>query len=165
MTPPLPHCPDHFAALGLERSARLEETALRQAYFSAQRASHPDYATSPPQREAMERRSAEINDAYRTLRDPMQRLFHLLALQGHDVQSEDARAPACLLMESMEWRERWEEATTPQARADFLHWLEDDITQSWERCAHAIDAASWQAAVDLALRLRYLEKLRQDCTA
>ena len=51
--------------------------------------------------------TTRVNEAYRTLRDPLARAVHLLELQGVDPGFEDNTAmPAAFLAEQMELRER-----------------------------------------------------------
>lgn len=66
--------PDAFTLLGMPRVAALDESALRQAWLEAGRATHPDL----PGGDAA--RSAEVNAAFETLQAPEKRLKHLLEL-------------------------------------------------------------------------------------
>lgn len=103
---------DHFAILGFPRAFELEDAALHQAYLTAQRAAHPDLQSSPTARMASLQASADLNTAYRILKDPLSRAEHMLALEGIRVGSEgdDVKASSVLLMESMDLRERLMEA-------------------------------------------------------
>lgn len=68
---------DAFATLGLPRRAALDEETLQEAYAAHSRAAHPDHGGD-------ERRAAEVNGAYETLRAPDKRLKHLLELNAPD---------------------------------------------------------------------------------
>lgn len=73
---------DYFALLGLAPAAALEEEALRQRYHELSREAHPDLAATPEEREAAGARSAQLNLAWETLRQPVKRLRHLMELRG-----------------------------------------------------------------------------------
>ena len=69
---------DHFAALGLERSAALDEALVRERFHEMSRGAHPDAEGGD------EVAFAAINEAQRVLRSPAARLRHLLDLAGGD---------------------------------------------------------------------------------
>ncbi len=66
---------DHFEVLGLDRLLCVDDTLLSKHYYKLSRLYHPDFhQNAPPSaRVASLRRTAAINDAYNTLRDPFQR--------------------------------------------------------------------------------------------
>jgi molecular chaperone HscB len=73
---------DHFARLGLPAALDLEPASLDRAYFALQRQWHPDrFANRPPEeRVRASAEAAALNDAYRTLKDPLSRAVHLAEL-------------------------------------------------------------------------------------
>jgi len=71
---------DHFARLGMPAALDLEPADLDKAYFSRQRQWHPDRfsrATTAEQQKSLEMTSV-LNDAFRTLRDPIARAEYFL---------------------------------------------------------------------------------------
>src|SRR4051794_15429497 len=101
---------DPFAILGVPRRfsfpAGLASAELEQRHRDLSRALHPDrHVNAPPaeRRLALEKAVA-VNDAFRTLRDPLSRAQALLALHGVAITEGD-RASNALLMEVMELRE------------------------------------------------------------
>jgi molecular chaperone HscB len=107
---------DHFATLGLPRDYALSRDALDERYRDLQRKLHPDRFARADARERLfsVQQATALNDAYKTLRDPVKRAEYLLALAG--VKLEDGRAPGAagaegdkvdpeLLMEILELRE------------------------------------------------------------
>src|SRR5690348_13439555 len=79
---------DYFLTLGVEHTFNFENAALERRFHWLQRESHPDRfagATDGIQDSALDRSSA-INEAYRTLRDPLRRTKHLLAIYGFSVE-------------------------------------------------------------------------------
>lgn len=69
---------DHFATLGLPRLAALDEEALKQAYTSRSRESHPD------QEAGDEEHSTELNTAFEILSAPEKRLKLLIELEADE---------------------------------------------------------------------------------
>lgn len=86
---------DKFAFLGLPRSHRLDEQALEEALRTLSRKLHPDRfarASAQERRFALEQ-STRLNDAVKTLRDPVRRAEHLLELRGVMVADDGPRRP------------------------------------------------------------------------
>ena len=105
--------PDPFAVLGLPARMDLDREELEAAYLRLSRESHPDFHRGGDEAErlAVLSRSAEVNDAYRTLRDPWRRAEALIA--SRDPQAMEKTKTLCpmFLMEAMEMREAVTEAT------------------------------------------------------
>ena len=95
---------DYFTFFALRRRLRLDMKDLDQRFRALSRLFHPDYFhnATPTERLASLERSSYLNDAFRTLRDPMARLEYLLKLEGFTPkESRDAttRVPQGLLEE------------------------------------------------------------------
>ena len=74
---------DCFALLGEPRRPWLEPDALKQKFLSLSAALHPDrvHAASAEEKQAAQQRYTELNAAYNCLREPKERLRHLLELE------------------------------------------------------------------------------------
>ena len=81
---PLPRQGDYFSFLGVPRKLNLDAADLEQRFRALSRQFHPDYFynATPAERRASLERSSYLNDAYRTLRQPMTRIEYLLKLEG-----------------------------------------------------------------------------------
>ena len=95
---------DYFAFLGLPRRLTIAAPDLEQRFRELSRKFHPDYFYNAPpsERLASLERSSYLNDAYRTLRNPVSRIEHLLAIEGlPSAKSEGSGAvvPPALLEE------------------------------------------------------------------
>jgi molecular chaperone HscB len=110
---------DHFAVLGLERRYDLDVGAVEARYKELSRRLHPDrFARADPRaRRASLQRTVQLNEAWRTLKDPIKRAEYLLGLGGVHLSSDDGgaraggvAAPPELLMEILERREQLGEA-------------------------------------------------------
>jgi molecular chaperone HscB len=77
---------DYFSFLGVPRKLNLDVADLEQRFRALSRQFHPDYFynATPAERRASLERSSYLNDAYRTLRQPISRLEYLLSLEGMD---------------------------------------------------------------------------------
>jgi molecular chaperone HscB len=84
---------DHFAVLGLPRGYALDFPAAEVAYQKLSRQLHPDrFATADPRaRRASLGHTVQLNEAWRTLKDPVRRAEYLLELAGVDVASDDQK--------------------------------------------------------------------------
>ena len=75
---------DYFSFLGLPRALTIDTADLDRRYRELSRKFHPDfyYNATPTERLASLERSSYLNDAVRTLRNPVTRIEHLLAIEG-----------------------------------------------------------------------------------
>jgi molecular chaperone HscB len=75
---------DYFAFLGVPRKLNLDASDLEQRFRTLSRQFHPDYFynATPVERRASLERSSYLNDAYRTLKNPIARVEYLLGLEG-----------------------------------------------------------------------------------
>src|SRR5262245_45620437 len=81
---PATSTPDFFSFLGLSRKLTIDTADLEQRYRALSRQFHPDYFYNAPpaERRASLERSSYLNDAYRTLKNPVSRIEYLLKLEG-----------------------------------------------------------------------------------
>jgi molecular chaperone HscB len=103
---------DYFAIFGLPRKLWIEMSALEQKFLQMSWKLHPDnfVNASEPERELSLKRSSELNDAYRTLRDPVARVEYLLEIEGARKEGEHKQqAPPELLEEVFELNESLDE--------------------------------------------------------
>ena len=109
---PAPQSADYFDLLGLERRYAIDEAELTSAFRAITRNIHPDRFTNQPDqlRLLATRLSAELNQAMRVLKDPVQRAGYLLELMGGRSATEMRDVPGTLLAEVMMLREELEEA-------------------------------------------------------
>lgn len=106
-----------FDVFGLPAAYQaVEVAALERGFRERSLLFHPDRFTqaTPRERRFSLEHSTQLNDAYKTLKDPLRRAFYLLKLRGVDLDREDASAqkdmPLPFLEEVMELREALDEA-------------------------------------------------------
>jgi molecular chaperone HscB len=103
---------DYFATFGLPRKLWITTDALEQKFLQLSWKLHPDNFVNAgeEERELSLKRSSELNDAYRTLRDPIARVEYLLAIEGERKEGEKKQqAPPELLEEVFELNESLDE--------------------------------------------------------
>jgi molecular chaperone HscB len=104
---------DYFALFGLPARYRFDSAALDAAYRKLQTEVHPDRFASAAddERRLALQSSSRVNEAYRALRNPVERATYLLSLRGIDALSEtDTALSAEFLEEQLECREAMAEA-------------------------------------------------------
>jgi molecular chaperone HscB len=96
---------DYYELLGIPRSLNLSLDALQQRYYQLSRQLHPDRFMRQPEAErqwALDMSSA-LNDAYRTLKDPIKRAQYVLSLEGFEIGEQRSKdVPPELLEEVFE---------------------------------------------------------------
>jgi molecular chaperone HscB len=157
---------DHFALFGLNRGFRLDLSDLDSRYRDIQAQVHPDrfaHAGDAERRISMQW-ATHANEAYQTLKKPLERAKYLLHLAGHDIQAESNTAmPAEFLMEQMEWREAVMDARIGGDHHELEHLhnrLRADINSRYQELGELIDGSGdYAQATDRVRRLMFLEKL------
>ena len=90
--PPAPV--DYFSFFGLPRKLNVDVATLEKSFYELSRRLHPDLnarAGSQEQQWSLEQ-SSLLNDAYRTLRDPIKRTQYLLHLEGVELEEQSKSA-------------------------------------------------------------------------
>jgi molecular chaperone HscB len=111
---PLPRTVDYYSFFGLPRRLNLDPGDLEQRFRALSRQFHPDYFynATPQERRASLERSSYLNDAYRTLRNPANRIEYLLKLEGlapKSAQEASRQVPPALLEEVFALNEELDE--------------------------------------------------------
>ncbi len=166
---------DYFSVFDLQRRLALDTKALERAFYKRSREVHPDrFAQAPPEKQqwSLEQTSL-LNDAYRSLKDPIARTEYLLKLEGITLAEDAAAAdqqgkknvPPELLAEVFELNMQLEEMRMgeddPGLRADL-----EQARMRFEGQFAALGAAiehewtAWDASVDSGVPDRQaLEKM------
>jgi molecular chaperone HscB len=109
---PLPQGTDYFGLFGLPQKLRIDVADLEQRFHQMSWKLHPDNFVRAAERErglSLEC-SSQLNDAYRTLREPVSRVEYLLAREGMRKEGQHKQqAPPELLEEVFELNESLDE--------------------------------------------------------
>ena len=166
---------DYFAVFGLPRKLNIDLLALERSFYRLNRKLHPDlYAQATPQEQQWSLdQTSLLNDAYRTLKNPIARTEYLLKLEGivleagksDDGKPKDSRIPPDMLEEVFELNMQLEEMrmnskmgeSDPQLRADLekariefesqLAASDSNLQALWTRWDAAIDDNSDTAKI------------------
>lgn len=166
---------DHFSLFGLPRGFDIDPGDLEERFRRLQRRVHPDRhaAGGESQRRAALQRAALVNEAYSTLRSPLDRARYLLELHdvGVETESNAAMSPE-FLMEQMELRESMENVRSAEdplsAAAELIERIRCDSGALVDRLAAAF-AAGEPAGLQLArrhlLELHFYRRLEDEAVA
>jgi molecular chaperone HscB len=85
---------DYFTFFGLPRKLNVDAALLEREFYELSRKLHPDLSARADKREqewSLEQ-SSLLNDAYRTLKDPIKRTEYLLRLEGVELEEQSKAA-------------------------------------------------------------------------
>ena len=84
----------YFELFSLPRHLHIDLAALEKTFYAQSRRLHPDRFAAKPreEQEAALAASSQLNDAYRTLRDPIARTEYLLSLEGVQLEEQSRAA-------------------------------------------------------------------------
>ncbi|MCJ1287417.1 Protein OS-9 [Xylographa opegraphella] len=139
---------------------------LRKEFLQLQAKAHPDRHQGENKARA-EGASARINEAYKTLQNPLLRAQYLLSLRGIDV-AEDETAKVEdpeLLMEVLEAREDIEAAEEEAELQPLKERNEERIRESERVLTAAFGSDDMDAAKEEAVRLRYWINIKESLDA
>jgi len=166
------HMKTHFELFGLEPAYALEAERLERAYREIQSTIHPDRFAQQGDaaRRASIEWSARVNEAYRTLRDPLERARYLLELKGLELGMETNTAmPPEFLARQMELRESLELAAAEKDAGALERQhaaLRAERRQLEQALAELIDARrDYPGAAALTRKLMFLDRLDREIDA
>jgi molecular chaperone HscB len=151
---------DYFSVFGLPRKLRIDMAMLEQKFLQLNWQLHPDNFVNAPeaQRELSLRRSSELNDAYRVLRDPVARVEYLLGIEGERKEGEKKQqAPPELLEEVFELNESLDELREAKRSGGVVTELKSKLQSAennFKEKLHELDtrlqgvAREWDASLD-----------------
>ena len=196
-----PHCSkiqpprggDYFSVFGLEPRLNLDLAALEKEFHRLSRKLHPDRfaRAAENEREWSLADTALLNDAYRTLKDPLRRTQYLLKLYGAEIGEEHSgkdrrdpsRVPPDLLEEVFDLNMQLEEMQRDRKMGETDPELEASLSaakekfdgllaevdralraewQAWDEGDEPARESAQKAMVALLDRRRYLNNLVRD---
>src|SRR6266568_6794280 len=86
----------YFSIFSLPPHLVIDTPALEKSFYALSRRLHPDrFAARPAEEQAAAlAESSRLNDAYRTLKDPIARTEYLLKLEGIELEEQSSAATA-----------------------------------------------------------------------
>jgi molecular chaperone HscB len=165
---------NYFTQFDLPLHLHLDLAALEKSFYAQSRRLHPDRFAAKPaaEQEAALAASSALNDAYRTLRNPIARTEYLLALEGIQMEEQSRAAtdaakaagtvkkqvaPPDLLEEAFELNMQLEEMRMAKKMGDDDPATRSDLEAARLKFTSMLDEAQqqleslwtkWDAAVD-----------------
>jgi molecular chaperone HscB len=155
-----------FTLLQLPEAFVIDLETLHQNYQSIQKDIHPDRFATFDDEAKLEsiKKTAQVNDAYQTLKSPIRRAEYLLQLKGINIHDEKYTAvPQDFLMQQMEWREELE---TYKLNKVALEKLAQDIQKNKNDMMNQLpsffdDENHLNDAIRVTRELNFIEKIEQ----
>src|SRR5712664_685199 len=166
---------NYFELFEVPRKLWIEMSALEKKFLELSWKLHPDkfVNASAEEQELSLKRSSELNDAYRVLRDPIARVEYLLGLEGMRKEGEHKQqAPPELLEEVFELNESLDELREAKASESDLASLKSRLESAEENFQEKLGevdaqlqvaAREWDAALqaDAATRKKVMAQLNE----
>jgi molecular chaperone HscB len=164
--------PSHFELFDLPPSFVVDTALLELRYRELQRNVHPDRFVNAGDRERLlsVHHAARINEAYRTLKDPLLRGRYLLELAGYAFDDEHhTTRDAGFLMEQMELREALSgvrgEDDAFGVLAGIMDRIRADLSALESRLGDQLAAGdndAQAAAADTLVKMQFFRKLQDE---
>jgi molecular chaperone HscB len=137
---------DYFSFLGLSRRLKLDSGELERRFRTLSRQFHPDYFynATPAERRASLERSSYLNDAYRTLKQPIARVEYLLQLEGFVARNPDREAGAPGVIDPAA------KQFVPPALLEEVFTLNEELDEIRDLRASGAPAEVWKARLERA---------------
>ncbi|NBI13641.1 Fe-S protein assembly co-chaperone HscB [[Haemophilus] felis] len=155
-----------FNLFDLPVDFHIDQNRLSERYLVLQKSLHPDnFAASSAQEQRLAmQRSAEINDALQTLKDPILRAEAIIQIhtgEQYNLEQTSNRDMA-FLMQQMEWRENLEQIEMQKSQdelMDFTTEIEQNQQTLLAELAITLSNQQWQQAKAITDKLRFIKKL------
>jgi len=171
----IPQSLDYFALFEMPKRLWIEMDGLEKKFLQLSWKLHPDNFVNATEmeRELSLKHSSELNDAYRTLRDPVGRVEYLLGIEGARKEGEHKQqAPPELLEEVFELNESLDELREAKESGGDLSALQASLEMarnSFQEKLTEVDgqlqsaALEWDAALagDAANRKKIMARLNE----
>lgn len=153
---------NYFQLFKLPVAYELNIDALAHTYRTLQKQYHPDnFATALEQDKIKAvQKTAQINDAYRTLKDPILRAEYLLKIQSNiDIDEEKNIQDAPFLMQQIELHEALQDAQD----FDALDALNDKVQSKQQEWLNQLESHLAEQNIEQVtlylIRLRFIRRL------
>lgn len=162
---------NYFELFGLSASFDVNQQQLNERYRDLQRTIHPDRfaKSSDRERRLSVQYTAQINEAYRVLKSPLDRGRYLLTLNGIEFDGErETTCEAGFLTEQMQFHEAMGEVRSANDPMSTLLRLNHDINSKIDTMTKELSMLfasgttdSLTMAKQIVLKLQFLHRLRQ----
>lgn len=162
---------NYFNLFNLPIKLPVDQKKLAEKYQQLQRAYHPDnFALCPEKKQlTMLKKSADINQAYQSLQDPIGSAEYLLSLNGVLLDAEQTIShDHDFLIEQFELHEQLEtiknltnNSEKQPALSEFSSQRKKGWHDTYQQLLSVIDEYNWSLAVFYINKLRFFKKIQQ----
>ncbi|MDN5370939.1 MAG: molecular chaperone HscB [Shewanella sp.] len=165
---------NYFELFEIPQRFDVDIAELANRYRELQKTVHPDkFANAGEQQKLLAiSKTAQVNDGYQTLKDPIRRAEHMLLLRGVDIDNESTTMKdSGFLMQQLEWREALAELRDSDNIDADIAALEAEFTQYRQQLLDNLSkqlvdtqASSAMLAADQVRKLKFMAKLQDELT-
>lgn len=165
---------NYFELFEIPQRFDVDIAELANRYRELQKTVHPDkFANAGEQQKLLAiSKTAQVNDAYQMLKDPIRRAEHMLLLRGVDIDNESTTMKdSGFLMQQLEWREALAELRDSDDIGADIAALEAEFTQYRQQLLDNLSkqlvdtqASSAMLAADQVRKLKFMAKLQDELT-
>jgi Fe-S protein assembly co-chaperone HscB len=156
---------NHFELFDMPAAFNLDAAELQQRYRKLQQTLHPDRFANGSERDKLMavQRTAQLNDAYQTLRSPLSRAEYLLELRGLELAHEQTtlQDPE-FLMAQMEWRERIAEVDDWESLDAAYKDLQEQMRDLQSELEQQLNGDDNENAANSVRKLKFMHKLHHE---
>ena len=160
---------DPFAIFDLPVAFNVDQALLSERYLVLQKSLHPDnFVTADAQEQRIAiQKSTEVNDALKTLKDPILRAEAIIALNTGEAQDLEQKSTqdVTFLMQQLEWREELENIELSQdenALESFAKRVKKETKEMLTALEEQLNEQQWSTAAQFCDKLRFLKKLADE---
>ena len=156
---------NHFELFDLPAAFHIDAAELQQRYRKLQQTMHPDRFANGSERDKLMavQRSAQLNDAYQTLRAPLSRAEYLLELRGIELAHEQTTLhDPEFLMAQMEWRERIAEVDDWESLDAAFKDLQEQMRDLQSELERLLADNANDDAANTVRKLKFMHKLHHE---
>jgi molecular chaperone HscB len=160
---------NYFEIFSVPISTAPDLSQLKEKNHQLQQQVHPDRfvnSSDAEKREAMQVTSL-VNQAFNTLKDPVERLQYMLTLKGVDMNSEtDTSMDGAFLMQQMELREEIADVKSQSDPLDVLDTMTRDLKNQAQNLISNFTESYAQDALDssreIVRKLQFINKAQKE---
>ncbi|MFT6077416.1 MAG: molecular chaperone HscB [Myxococcota bacterium] len=150
---------NHFEKFNFPTNFQINDEELEDKYLELQKKFHPDTSSDETESQI---NSIFINQAYKTLKNPVLRAIYLLQLQGIDIDSDDCAIKPIHenLMFIVELRE--EIMDNPENKNQIRKEIKKIISDEMPAVIDLMGEDQYEAAAQKLIKIKYLDKIISD---
>lgn len=146
--------------MNLEKRYDICKDALEISYLQLQKRYHPDNNLDQVNRLEIMNQAIEINKAYETLKDAVERAIYMLELDNISLDSSD-KIESSMLLDILERREYIESVDDGAMLTDSLNKVRKDISDLYTILIEFFSKNNSQAALSITIQLKYLVNIEK----